>query len=74
MENKYYTPEIEEFSVGFEYEEYIAGSNTEYISKFWNPEDHFVLYVFENNSQEGWLRGMVKMSQVFEMITKDYKL
>lgn len=56
MENKYYTPEIEEFSVGFEYEEYIAGSNTEYVSKFWSPEDHFVLNVFENNFQEGWLR------------------
>lgn len=56
MENKYYTPEIEEFNVGFEYEEYIAGSNTEYVSKFWNPEDPFVLNVFKNNFQEGWLR------------------
>ena len=32
-------------------------------------------FVFEDDrTQEGWLRGMVKMSQVFEMITKDYKL
>ena len=32
-------------------------------------------FVFEDDrTQEGWLRGMVKMSQVFEMITKEYKL
>ena len=32
MENKYYTPELSEFCVGFEYESRVAGYNAEWVS------------------------------------------
>lgn len=43
MENKYYTPEIEEFCVGFEYESRIAGYDDE-----WTKETIYAMF------RDGW--------------------
>ena len=43
MENKYYTPEIEEFYVGFEYESRIAGYDDE-----WTEETIYAMF------RDGW--------------------
>ena len=43
MENKYYTPEIEEFCVGFEYESRIAGYDDE-----WTKETTYAMF------RDGW--------------------
>lgn len=56
--NKYYTPEIEEFHIGFEFEEYIPGTNTEYSKQEYYTTSHFnMMYnTYSNNLQEGWAR------------------
>lgn len=57
MENKYYTPEISEFHVGFEYEIYVPGTDTEYTKKIFTlTEVGFIQNVYDQNLQEGWFR------------------
>ena len=38
-----------------------------------DPKSYDFVYE-EENTKEGWLKGMVKMNQVFELMTKEYKL
>ena len=40
MENKYYTPSIEEFHVGFEYEWKCSGTHTDWIKSVCNTSMH----------------------------------
>jgi hypothetical protein len=57
MENKYYIPEISEFHDGFNYEFYIAGSNTEYEPKTFTLLDSLMIKgIYQRELEEGWLR------------------
>ncbi len=55
-ENKYYIPTIEEFHVGFEYETYVAGSNTEYKKMAYSLTSPLVHNAYAQGLQEGWIR------------------
>ncbi len=57
MEDKYYVPRIEEFHIGFIYEDYIAGSGDDYNIVYFDY-DHwkFISAVYDQKLQEGWIR------------------
>ena len=61
MSEKYYTPAIEEFHVGFEYEE-LSGVDSEmedWSCKSFDPKeyiDRYGEYTFDDTSLEGWIR------------------
>ena len=61
MENKYYTPSIEEFHVGFEYEIYESNINREYIWK----KQIFEEFTFESeiNTYDGEMPFNVGFSE-----------
>lgn len=56
MENKYYTPSIEEFHPGFEYE--IAANERDWVSKSFSKEDlkSFLYEKLENGIKGGYIR------------------
>lgn len=57
MEEKYYTPSIEEFYEGFEYERYNPGANEEYLKQTFSLCDvNFVVNCFSKNFQDAWIR------------------
>jgi hypothetical protein len=59
MENKYFTPDIEDIRVGYEYEKYIAGSGNEYEKLTFNgdlEQLQFFINCYRQNLQDGWLR------------------
>jgi hypothetical protein len=57
MENKFYVPTIKEFHVGFEYDVYTTGTDTEYVKKIFTlTEVGFIQNVYDQNLQEGWFR------------------
>lgn len=54
---KYYTPTIEEFHVGFEYEAYEAGSGNEYNKEEFGNDDLLdIKKVYSKGLELGWLR------------------
>ena len=61
MDNKYYTPTIDEFYVGFEYEE-LSGVDSEmedWSCKSFDPKeyiDRYGEYTFDDAPLEGWIR------------------
>ena len=55
MENKYYTPEIEEFCVGFEYESRIAGYDDE-----WTKETIYAMF------RDGWESNIDDVLAMYE--------
>ena len=59
MENKYYTPEIEEFHVGFEYEILNTDSNTEDVWKKTTPDPYLP------NPWLGMSQGMGRIRELF---------
>jgi len=53
----YYTPELEEFHMGFEYEMYIPGTNFLYSKEVFRPLlVNGVVNTFDRGLQKGWLR------------------
>lgn len=57
MKDKYYIPELTEFRIGFRFEEYAPGSNTEHIKRIYSVEHfNFVNNLYSQNLQEGWIR------------------
>lgn len=53
--NKYYTPEIEEFCVGFRYEMYLPGTGNDYASKIFENKLN-IQKMYNDDLQGGWLR------------------
>ena len=57
MENKYYTPELEDLFIGYEIKRYIAGSGDSYENIILNKiELEWCLNCYNTNCQKGWLR------------------
>lgn len=56
-DNNYYTPSLEEFHEGFEYYQYIPGSNTKYQKMIFSLSDvNFIVNCYSKNLQEGWVK------------------
>jgi len=55
-DSKFYVPSIEEFHVGFEYEEYQAGSGDDYEAQAYSLGSPFITNIYRDNLQEGWIR------------------
>jgi hypothetical protein len=57
MEDKYYTPDISEFYEGFEWEQYLSGSNKEYQKMIFTLKDvNFIVNCYLKSLQDGWIR------------------
>lgn len=55
--DKYYTPQIEEFHIGFRYEIYIPGSNKDYKKETYSIKTPLDLQkLYGNNLEDGWVR------------------
>lgn len=59
-ETKYYLPKIEEFHSGFEFEMYVAGSDTEYTKEVFNLTSMIstsIQNIYNKNLEYGWIRA-----------------
>lgn len=68
MNNKYFTPEIEDIRVGYEYEKYIAGSGNDYEKLIFDGFEQlqFLLNCYRQNLQEGWIRVLYLTKEQLE--------
>ena len=75
--NKYYVPSIEEFHVGFEFEQYAPGNeslykNEYYLPNTFKPEDkNFVFNVFEKKIQKISVYNTENDEFLYDMINQN---
>jgi hypothetical protein len=57
MNQPHFVPKLEDFRVGYEYERYLPGTNTQYEKKTFTWADYnFIINCYAMGLQEGWLR------------------